>query len=59
MLEKLRTRFIDLYKIETSVVFSRNKFYILMFDLLSPEQESPTLPLDESGSQIIIDNVEN
>lgn len=44
-INKIRKRFVDLWKIDTTAVFTQNRLYILMFDLES-EQDSPTEPLD-------------
>lgn len=44
-INKIRKKFIDLWKIDTTAVFTQNRLYILMFDLES-EQDSPTEPLD-------------
>lgn len=41
---KLRKRFVDLWKIDTTAVFTQNRLYVLMFDLDS-NQDSPTEPL--------------
>lgn len=45
LLEKLRRKFIQEYQIETSVTFIGNKIYILMFDMLLNDFNSPTEPL--------------
>lgn len=45
LLEKLRRKFIQEYQIETSVTFVGNKIYILMFDMLLNDFNSPTEPL--------------
>lgn len=44
LLKKLKKRFIQLYNIDTTVAFSGNRIYILMFDLDLPNSESPTEP---------------
>lgn len=51
LLLKLKKRFLYLYNIDTTVVFSGNRMYILMFDLNeSQNKESPTEPTE--GTQI-------
>lgn len=44
LITKLRKRFIQLYNIDTTLAFSGNKMYILMFDLDQPNSDSPTEP---------------
>lgn len=43
---QLKKRFINLYNIDTTVVFSGNNMYILMFDLDKPNTTSPTVPTE-------------
>ena len=43
---QLKKRFINLYNIDTTVVFSGNHMYILMFDLDKPNTASPTEPTE-------------
>lgn len=45
LIQKLKTRFINEYNIETTVIFSGNWIYILMVDLENPEEPSPTQPI--------------
>lgn len=53
LLKKLKTRFIQLYNIDTTVAFSGSRIYILMFDLDQPNSESPTEPIQgENNRQI-------
>jgi len=47
LLKKLRKRFLDEFDIDTSVVFFGNHMYILMFDILLPNRNSPTEPQDQ------------
>lgn len=47
LLKKLRKRFLDEFDIDTSVVFFGNHMYILMFDMLLPNRNSPTEPQDQ------------
>lgn len=47
LLKKLRKRFTEDYDIDTSVVFFGSHMYILMFDLLLPNRNSPTEPHDQ------------
>lgn len=57
LIAKLKRRFINQYNIDTTIVFSGNRFYILMFDMDDPEEPSPTEPVNNNGSrQIQIDN---
>lgn len=44
-IRKIRKRFVELWKIDTTAVFTQNRLYILMFDLDS-DQDSPTEPLN-------------
>lgn len=46
IIKKLRRRFVEDFNIDTSVVFFGNSMYILMFDLLHTERNSPTEPKD-------------
>ena len=47
LINKVKKRFVDLYNIETTPVFSGNRLYILMFDMEeSPSKESPTEPTE-------------
>lgn len=46
---KIRKRFVDLWKIDTTAVFTQNRLYILMFDLDS-DQDSPTEPLNSPNN---------
>lgn len=55
ILSKLKRRFIESFKIDTTAVFSGNYVYIFMFDLLDPSAISPTEP-NNVGSQVIIRN---
>lgn len=53
LLQKLRKKFVQLYNIDTTVVFSGNRMYVLMFDLDKPLSISPTEPLHgEQNSHI-------
>lgn len=45
LLQKLKKKFVQLYNIDTTAVFSGNRMYILMFDLDKPLSNSPTEPL--------------
>lgn len=53
LLKKLKKKFVQLYNIDTSVVFSGNRMYILMFDLDKPLSNSPTEPLHGEQSSHI------
>lgn len=44
LIEKLKKRFADNFKIDTTVVFSGSRMYILMFDLENPTSEVATQP---------------
>lgn len=47
LINKLKKRFVDLFRIDTTAVFSGNRLYILMFDLDEPaNNDSPTEPAD-------------
>lgn len=43
VIHQLKRKFIDLWRIDTTAVFTQNRLYILMFDL-SVEEDSPTEP---------------
>ena len=47
LINKLKRRFVDLYNIDTTPVFSGNRLYILMFDMEEETgKESPTEPTE-------------
>lgn len=46
---KIRKKFVELWRIDTTAVFTQNRLYILMFDLDS-KQDSPTEPLSSPNS---------
>lgn len=46
LIKTLRNRFIEQFNIETSVHFTGNRIYILMFDLTDRDSESPTQPTE-------------
>lgn len=46
LIDKLKKRFVDNFRINTAVVFSGNRVYILMFDLDNPEFTTATQPFD-------------
>lgn len=46
LIVQLKKRFINLYNIDTTVVFSGNHMFILMFDLDKPNTTSPTEPTE-------------
>lgn len=48
LINKLKRRFIEQFEIDTSVVFTGNRIYILMFDLKQPNSGTPTEPLKEA-----------
>lgn len=50
IINKLRKKFVDLWKIDTTAVFTQNRLYILMFDLDS-DFDSPTEPLASPNNQ--------
>ena len=56
LIRKLQQRFLDLYKIETTAVFSGSRLYVLMFDILENKPSSPTQP-NSQATQIIVQNV--
>jgi len=47
LIKKLRKRFVEDFDVDTSVVFFGSHMYILMFDMLLPNRNSPTEPLDQ------------
>lgn len=53
LLKKLKKRFIQLYNIDTTVAFSGNRIYILMFDLDQPNSDSPTEPIQGANNRQI------
>jgi predicted molibdopterin-dependent oxidoreductase YjgC len=57
LIQKLRKKFIKQYNIDTSAVFSGNRLYSLMFDIISPQSISPTDPTHGTGTQIHVDNI--
>lgn len=48
LLQKLRKRFIDNFKVDTTAVFSGSRVYILIFDLDNEDVSSPTEPINSS-----------
>lgn len=57
LLHKIKKRFISQYNVDTTVVFTGNRFYVLLFDLEDPEEPSPTEPINsKNNSQIHVDN---
>lgn len=47
LINKLKKKFVDLYNIDSTPVFSGNRLYILMFDMEEPlTKESPTEPTE-------------
>lgn len=48
LLQKLRKRFIDNFKVDTTAVFSGSRVYILIFDLDNEDASSPTEPINSS-----------
>ena len=55
LLKRLRKRFIQDFQIDTQVVFSGNRMYVLMFDLLAPNTDSPT-ETNDNTKQFIATN---
>lgn len=54
---KLKKRFINEFNVDTTVVFSGNRFYVLIFDLEEPDEPSPTEPIsNEVNKQVHVDN---
>ena len=48
LVKLLRKRFLEDFSIDTIAVFSGNKMYVLMFDTLNPQNESPTQTTDNT-----------
>lgn len=49
LITKLKQRFIAIYRVDTVVSFSGNRFHIIMFDLDNLDANSPTEPLEGEG----------
>lgn len=50
LINKIRKRFVDMWNIDTTAVFTQNRLYILMFDL-ETDFDSPTEPLPSLNNQ--------
>lgn len=57
LVQKLRKKFINNFNIDTQVLFTGNRMYILMFDLDNPDTDSPTRPIHEDKNIQFVQNV--
>lgn len=58
LLKKLKHKFIQEHNVDTTVIFSGNRMYVMMFDLTIPNSTTATQPTDNAGVKQVelIDN---